>query len=66
VKAVSAFWPAVICGTLGRMDDGIRHLEAAHRERAPWLAYAKVAPFLDGLRGAARFEALLRRMNFPA
>ena len=65
-RYVSTFWPAVICGTLGELDEGIRLIEAAYQEHAPWTAYIKVAPFCDGLRSDSRFDSLLHRINFPS
>jgi TolB-like protein len=62
---VSAFWPAVIHGSLGQNDEAFHLLEAAYQERAPWMAYVKVVPFLDELRSDPRLDALLRRMRFP-
>jgi len=60
---VSAFWPAVIKAGLGEMEEAFFGLDAAYVEHTPWLAYAKVAPFLDDLRSDARFDELLRRLN---
>jgi hypothetical protein len=37
--------------------------EQSHRERRGWLAYLRVNPIMDGLRGRARFEALVRQMK---
>jgi len=64
-KYIPSLWPAVIHGALGEMDEALRLLETAYRDRVPWIAYIKVAPFCDDLRADPRFEALLRRMDFP-
>lgn len=64
-RYVSGYWPAAICACLGKKDEAFRLLESAYRERAPWMAYTKVAPYFDDLRSDSRFDALLRRMNFP-
>jgi TolB-like protein/Flp pilus assembly protein TadD len=64
-RYIPTLWPAVIHGSLGEMDTAFRLLQKAHREHVPWIAYIKVAPFCDDLRTDPRFEALLRRMNFP-
>jgi TolB-like protein/Tfp pilus assembly protein PilF len=60
---VCAFWPAVINAGLGNMDEAFRCLETAYAEHASWLAYAKVAPFMDDFRADARFDRLLQRLN---
>jgi TolB-like protein len=65
-RYVSGYWPAVVCGALQEYDRAFELLEAAWHERAAWMAYAKVAPFLDDLRSDSRFDDLIQRMNFPA
>jgi TolB-like protein/DNA-binding winged helix-turn-helix (wHTH) protein len=40
-------------------------LEKAHAEHSPSLTGLKVDPIYDPLRGDARFQAILREMNFP-
>jgi len=35
----------------------------AYEERRGWLAYLKVNPLLDPLRGEPRFEALVKKMR---
>ncbi len=44
-------------------DLALQWLERAHEERRGWLAYLKVEPQLDALRGNPRFDELLRRMR---
>jgi serine/threonine-protein kinase len=48
---------------LGETDRALDWLERCHAERRGWLAYLKVSPVFDSLRGEPRFEALVRRMN---
>lgn len=38
-------------------------MERALEERRGWLAYLKVNPMLDPIRGEPRFQALVGRMN---
>ncbi len=48
---------------LGESDLALDWLERAYAERRGWLAYLRVEPLLDPLRGHPRFEALVRRMR---
>jgi hypothetical protein len=40
-------------------------LEKAYAEHSPTLTGLKVDPIYDPVRGEARFQAILREMNFP-
>ncbi len=55
-----------IYAALGEKDEAFRWLNTAYEERAPWMVLLKRDPRLDGLRSDSRYEALLRRMNFPS
>ena len=48
---------------LGELDRALDWLEKAYSERRGWLAYLKVHPVLDPLRGTARFDGLVSRMK---
>ena len=48
---------------LGSLDRALDWAERAFDERRGWLAYFKVNPMLDPLRGHPRFEALVRGMK---
>jgi len=48
---------------LGNWDEALDWTERARQERRGWLAYLRVNPILDPLRGRARFEALVREMR---
>jgi serine/threonine-protein kinase len=48
---------------MGETEHALDWLERCHGERRGWLAYLKVSPIFDPLRGQPRFEALVRRMN---
>jgi len=54
---------AIIHIGLNNVDQALDWAERAYDERSGWLAYLKVNPMLDPLRGAPRFEALLRKMK---
>jgi len=50
---------------LGQKDQAFHWLEKAYQEREYGLAMLKLIPPYDPLRDDPRFQALLRRMNFP-
>ncbi len=67
-RYVSAFDIAVIYAGLGDKEQAFAWLDKAYEEHASGfsgLVYLAVEPRLDPLRADPRFQALLRRMNFP-
>jgi TolB-like protein/Tfp pilus assembly protein PilF len=50
---------------LGQNGKALLFLEEAYKQRDAWLITVKASPELDPLRSNPRFQALLRRMNFP-
>ncbi|MFQ5694366.1 MAG: protein kinase [Terriglobia bacterium] len=56
---------AAVHAALGQKEQAFAWLEKAYGERDSWLVFVKVEPMFDPLRGDPRFQALLRRMNFP-
>jgi TolB-like protein len=64
-KYVRASDFAIICGSLGRMDQAFQWLDKAYQERDSELVTLKTAQDFDPLRSDPRFQDLLRRMNFP-
>jgi TolB-like protein/DNA-binding winged helix-turn-helix (wHTH) protein/Tfp pilus assembly protein PilF len=50
---------------LGKNDEAMAWLERAYEERDQWMVYIKSFPGWDALRPEPRFQALVRRMNFP-
>ncbi len=62
---VSPYYRAEIHAGLGEREEALACLGKAYEERANLLVFLKVEPRLDPLRGEPRFQALLRRMNFP-
>ena len=54
---------AVLHLGLNEPAPALRWAERAYEERRGWLAYLKVHPLVDPLRGEARFEALVRKMK---
>jgi TolB-like protein/DNA-binding winged helix-turn-helix (wHTH) protein len=60
--------PAIFVGAyigLGDHDKSLTWLERGYEEHDQWLYKIKVSPFFDSLRSEPRFQAVLRRMNFP-
>jgi serine/threonine-protein kinase len=58
-------WIAEVYANLGDDDQALHWLEEAYRQHDEWLVTLKVWPRFDRLRSNARFQNLLRRMNFP-
>jgi serine/threonine-protein kinase len=66
VGDAASYQYAEIYADLGDKDRAIRALEHAWSVRDPGLFNIRVDPLLDPLRSDRRFQALIRRMNFPA
>ena len=64
-QEVPALYFAFVHVGLGAVDEAIDALEHAYEERTGVMVYLKVEPMWDPLRSDPRFQALLRRMNFP-
>ncbi|MGH9901016.1 MAG: tetratricopeptide repeat protein [Pyrinomonadaceae bacterium] len=60
LRYVSAYYFAIIHLGLGERGPALDWLERAAEERSGFLAFVKVEPMLDGLRGEARFVELSR------
>jgi TolB-like protein/Tfp pilus assembly protein PilF len=55
----------ILARMAGRRDEAFQELERGYEDRS-WIMYQlKVNPIFDPLRTDARFQGLLRRMNFP-
>ena len=63
-RHISAFVFADAYRGLGEKDQALTWLERAYEER-DLMVFIQAAPYWDVLRSEPRFEALLRRMNFP-
>jgi tetratricopeptide (TPR) repeat protein len=59
------FFLAVVLGELGERDRAFALLEQAYHGRSALMSVMKVDPRIDSLRDDPRFEALLRRLDFP-
>ena len=62
---VPPFTLAIIEMALGNADGAFDWLDQGYRERDIILWSAKMNPAFDDFRSDPRFQALLRRMNFP-
>ena len=62
---VSGFLLAEAFVGLGQKDQAITWLERAYEAHDQWMVYVASYPGLDPLHSEPRFQALLRRMNFP-
>jgi serine/threonine-protein kinase len=63
---ISPFLFALVHTGLGEPAAAVDSLEKAYAERDWLLCVLKTEPIFDPLRADARFQNLLRRMNFPA
>ena len=62
---VSAAFIAFVYIGLGEHDEAFRWLDKGFEERAGAMTWLPTWPVYDPLRSDPRFQALLRRMNFP-
>jgi Tfp pilus assembly protein PilF len=63
--AWAGWFLAEIYIALGEKDEAFRWLEAAYRERHPFLPWLRDNPLYAPLRSDPRFQDLVRRMNLP-
>jgi hypothetical protein len=57
---------AELYAQLNRSDDAIAELDKAYAARDPGLAQMLTDFLLDPIRNDPRFQAIIRRMNFPS
>jgi len=57
---------ATVYIALGDKQRALDWIEAAVDDRRGWVAYLRVHPIMDSLRGEPRFAALIKRMKFEA
>ena len=62
---VSKYAIATVYIALGDKDQAIARLQQAYAERSFMIAGMRVDPELDSLRSDARFQDLVRTLNFP-
>jgi TolB-like protein/Tfp pilus assembly protein PilF len=56
---------ALVYAQLGNTDQAVAWLEKAYQQRAWQMQQLKILPEWDPIRSDPRFQALLRKMNFP-
>jgi serine/threonine protein kinase/Tfp pilus assembly protein PilF len=64
-EKVGSYFVASIYLALPEKAQALRWLQRAYLQRDRWLVFAKVDPSMDPFRSDPRYQALLRRMNFP-
>ncbi|HEV8384210.1 MAG TPA: hypothetical protein VGQ11_05000, partial [Candidatus Acidoferrales bacterium] len=62
---VSPYDVAMVYGGLGDKEQALTWLEKAYEERSWWMSWIQVDPSLDALRSEPRFQAIVKKMNFP-
>jgi serine/threonine protein kinase/tetratricopeptide (TPR) repeat protein len=60
---VSSYFIAIIYLGLGDLDQTFEWLEKAYEERSGFMAFIKVEPMLDALRGDPRFKTLAEKIQ---
>lgn len=63
-RYVSPYLEAIVHAGLGETEMALAQLEKSYREKACWMVFLNIDPFLDSLRDEPRFRALVRRMGF--
>jgi eukaryotic-like serine/threonine-protein kinase len=65
-KYVSPYFMAELQTGLGNTAEAFAWLDRCYADRAPHMVFLNVEPKLDTLRGDARFDNLLRRLNLQS
>ncbi|MBV9960374.1 MAG: tetratricopeptide repeat protein [Acidobacteria bacterium] len=65
-RYVSPYLEAIIHTGLGDAESALLKLEEAFQERAAWMVFLNVDPFLERLRPEPSFAGLLQRVGFSA
>ena len=63
---VGGIFSGMVCVGLGDHDQAISWLQQAVEEREGWLTTLNTSLVFDPLRADPRFQALLKKLNFPA
>ncbi len=65
-KHASPYWQSLVYAGLGDHSSALAAIDRAYQSRDVALLWLNVDPRLDALRGDARFQRILREMNFSA
>jgi hypothetical protein len=63
---VTRYFVSRVYAALGDRNEALEWLETSYRERGEWFLLLKMDPRFDDLRTEARFQELIRRLNFPS
>jgi Flp pilus assembly protein TadD len=63
-ESAPAYQIAMGYAGLGDTTQAIDWLERAYRDRSVWMAWLRVEPWFDKMRGERRFEALMTKLKF--
>jgi TolB-like protein/Flp pilus assembly protein TadD len=64
-RHVTAYFVSRIYAALSKKNEALEWLETAYEAHGEWMVLLKIDPRFDSLRDDARFQDLMRRMNFP-
>ncbi len=64
-KYVDPVLKVYLLASMGRKEEAIATLATGYEDRSYLIRWLKVQPNFDPIRSDPRFEALLRKMNFP-
>ncbi|HMD34256.1 MAG TPA: protein kinase [Vicinamibacterales bacterium] len=62
-RFVSNFYIGIVHAALGAIDEAFACMDRAFEERASYMAYFNVTPFLDALKGDPRFDQMVARLG---
>jgi tetratricopeptide (TPR) repeat protein len=65
-RYASAYAVAVVYAGLGDTERAFACLDAAYRERSPWLVWLKRDPRWNDIRADVRFQRLVRMVGLPS
>jgi TolB-like protein/Flp pilus assembly protein TadD len=62
-RFVSSFYIGIVHAALGEIDEAFACMDRAFEERASYMAYFNVTPFLDALKSDPRFDEMVARLG---